>query len=125
MVVDDRVRDTFKAAGRNLRGVGHAAVAGAAGVGLMAGNLMKSAKNRADDWKPAKANNGEVTMKKSTLVALLLAIGVVVGVLAALYFYVLRRERELDEYEQLLFSEDFSDDLPDTFGDEDLDDSKD
>lgn len=125
MVVDDRVRDSFKTASRNLRGVGHAAAAGAAGVGFLAGNIVKSAKDRADEWKPAKLKTGEVTMKKSTLVALLLAIGVVVGVLAALYFYVIRRERELDEYEQLLFSEDFSDDLPDTFGDEDLDDSKD
>ncbi|NLW78069.1 MAG: phosphatase [Ruminococcaceae bacterium] len=52
-------------------------------------------------------------MKKSTVVALLVALAAVAGILAALYFYVLRRERELDEYEQLLFSEDFDDDLMD------------
>lgn len=120
MIVDDRVRDSFRAAGRNMRGVGHAAVAGAAGVGLLAGNLARTVKDKAGEWKPEKLKNGEViTMKKSTLVALLLGIGVVAGILIALYIYVLRRERELDEYEQLLFSEDFNDDLPDTFGDDD------
>lgn len=103
-----------------MRGVGHAAVAGAAGVGLLAGNLARTVKDKAGEWKPEKLKNGEViTMKKSTLVALLLGIGVVAGILIALYIYVLRRERELDEYEQLLFSEDFNDDLPDTFGDDD------
>lgn len=120
MVVDDRVRDSFKTAGANMRGVGHAAAAGAAGVGFLAGNIAKTVKDKANDWSPSHLKNGEVvTMKKSTLVALLVGIGVVAGVLIALYMYVLRRERELDEYEQLLFSEDFNDDLPDSFADED------
>ncbi|MDL2219378.1 phosphatase [Ruminococcaceae bacterium OttesenSCG-928-O06] len=52
-------------------------------------------------------------MRKSTVVALFVALAAVAGVLGALYVYILRRERELDEYEQLLFSEDFNDDLLD------------
>ena len=49
-------------------------------------------------------------MKKSTFVAILIALAAVAGILGALYVYVLRREKELDEYEQLLFSEDFTGD---------------
>lgn len=125
MVVDDRVRDSFRAAGANMRGIGRAAVACAAGVGFMAGNIARAVKGKANDWSPAKLKNGEViTMKKSTLAALLVGIGVVAGVLLALYMYVLRRERELDEYEQLLFSEDFNDDLPDAYADEDIEEVK-
>ncbi len=127
MIMDDRVRDSFRNAGAkmrgvgsNMRGVGHAAAAGAAGVALMAGNLARTVKDRAGDVRPSTPNKGEgIMMKKSTLVALLVAVAAVAGVLIALYMYVLRRERELDEYEQLLFSEDFNDDLPDAFDDED------
>ena len=56
---------------------------------------------------------GEITMKKSTLVALLVFLSAVAGALAAGYCYLLKREKELDEYEQMLFSEEYEeDDLP-------------
>ena len=56
---------------------------------------------------------GEITMKKSTLVALLVFLSAVAGALAAGYCYLLKREKELDEYEQMLFSEEYDeDDLP-------------
>ena len=47
--------------------------------------------------------------KKSTLVALLVFLSAVAGALAAAYFYLVKREKELDEYEQMLFSEDYDD----------------
>lgn len=49
-----------------------------------------------------------ITMKKTTFAAILVLLAAVAGALAALYLYLRRREAELDEYEQLLFSEDFS-----------------
>lgn len=50
-------------------------------------------------------------MKKSTLVAILTFIAAASGALVAAWMYIRRRERELDEYEQLLFSEDFNDEI--------------
>ena len=47
-------------------------------------------------------------MKKSTFAAILIFFSAVAGALGAVYYYLRRREAELDEYEQLLFSEDFS-----------------
>ena len=44
-------------------------------------------------------------MKQSTFVALVLMLAAAVGALTAAWLYVRRREKELDEYEQLLFSE--------------------
>lgn len=49
-----------------------------------------------------------ITMKKTTFAAILVLFAALAGALAAAYFYLRRREAELDEYEQLLFSEDFS-----------------
>lgn len=46
-------------------------------------------------------------MKQSTLVALVLLLAAAVGAVTAGWLYVRRREKELDEYEQLLFSEDY------------------
>lgn len=54
-----------------------------------------------------------VTMKKSTFTALLVFLSAIAGALGAAYLYLRRREAELDEYEQLLFSEDFSHELAD------------
>ncbi|MEG2843768.1 MAG: phosphatase [Ruthenibacterium sp.] len=51
-------------------------------------------------------------MKKSTLIAWVAFFSAIAGALAAAYFYIQRREAELDEYEQLLFSEDFCDEAP-------------
>ena len=48
-------------------------------------------------------------MKKSCLIAVVTALAAVAGALAAVAVYLRRREKELDEYEQLLFSEDFKD----------------
>ena len=63
-----------------------------------------------------QSNNEEetVSMKKSTLIAILAAFAAVVGALVAVCVYLRRREAELDEYEQLLFSEDFSHEGSDT-----------
>ena len=45
-------------------------------------------------------------MKKSCLVAVIAVLAAVAGALAAVALYLNRREKELDEYERLLFSED-------------------
>lgn len=49
-----------------------------------------------------------ITMKKSTFAVLVTFLAAVAGALAAMLVYIRRREAELDEYEQLLFSDDFS-----------------
>ena len=55
-------------------------------------------------------------MKKSCLVAVIAVLAAVAGALAAVALYLNRREKELDEYERLLFSDDCDD-----FDDEDAD----
>ena len=45
-------------------------------------------------------------MKKSCLIAVIAALAAVAGALAAVAIYLRRREKELDEYERLLFGED-------------------
>lgn len=52
-------------------------------------------------------------MKNTTFAAILMFLAAAVGALVAGALYLRRREKELDEYEQLLFSEDFSDDEDD------------
>ena len=44
-------------------------------------------------------------MKNSTFAAILMFLAAAVGGLVAAALYLRRREKELDEYEQLLFSE--------------------
>lgn len=94
-----------------LRGLTKAALAGAASAAVLAGNVAGTVRGRAQDItaaaKGSRTREGEIIMKKSTVIALFVALAAVVGVLAALYLYVLRREKELDEYEQLLFGEDY------------------
>ena len=114
----------LKSAQNSLTGAGKAAIAGVAGLAVLISNVLGSARSRAAAvadvaWgrTPQKSREG-VFMKKSTLVALLVVLAAVAGALGALYFYVLRREKELDEYEQLLFSEDFNDELPADFEEE-------
>ncbi len=46
------------------------------------------------------------SMKKSYLIAVIAALAAVAGALTAVAIYLHRREKELDEYEQLLFGED-------------------
>ena len=53
-------------------------------------------------------------MKKSCLIAVIATLAAVAGALAAVAVYLRRREKELDEYERLLFSDDYDD-----FDDED------
>lgn len=45
-------------------------------------------------------------MKKSCLISVIAALAAVAGALAAVAVYLHRREKELDEYERLLFGED-------------------
>ena len=45
-------------------------------------------------------------MKKSCLIAIITTLAAVAGALAAVAVYLRRREKELDEYERLLFGED-------------------
>ena len=112
---------------KRVGGMGKTIVATVTGAALVLGNLGKTIRDGASGLKDQafhnKKKSGEVIqVKKSTIVALLVALAAVAGVLGALYFYVLRREKELDEYEQLLFSEDFNDDLLDDT--DDIDDDK-
>ena len=72
------------------------------------GQLRKQAAARIETLK-----EDEITMKKSTFAAILAFIAASVGALAAAWLYIRRREKELDEYEQLLFSEDFNDEIGD------------
>lgn len=46
------------------------------------------------------------SMKKTYLIAVIAALAAVAGALAAAALYLRRREKELDEYERLLFGED-------------------
>lgn len=45
-------------------------------------------------------------MKKSCLIAVIAVLAAVAGALGAVAVYLRRREKELDEYERLLFGED-------------------
>lgn len=109
------MRKTLGSAGRGL-------LAGAAGAALFLSNVGRSVRDTAVRFKDQpfsqKKKSEEVyDVKKSTVIALMVALAAVAGVLGALYFYVLRREKELDEYEQLLFSEDFNEDMLDPVDD--------
>lgn len=75
-----------------------------AGQLVAAANHIKQKAGRA--LRPKKED--VFTMKKSTLIAIVAFLSAVAGALAAAFVYLRRREAELDEYEQLLFSEDFS-----------------
>ena len=57
-------------------------------------------------------------MKHSTFVAVLLFLASAVGALTAAWLYIRRREKELDEYERLLFSDEYEDDDDDSYEDE-------
>lgn len=57
-------------------------------------------------------------MKKSCLIVVIATLAAIAGALAAVAVYLRRREKELDEYERLLFSDDYDD-----FDDEDDEDT--
>ncbi len=52
-------------------------------------------------------------MKKSTFGAALAFLAAAAGVLTAVALYLRRREQELDEYEKLLFSDEYDDEEED------------
>ena len=54
----------------------------------------------------AREKESAGSMKKSCLIAVIAALAAVAGALAAVAVYLRRREKELDEYERLLFGED-------------------
>lgn len=77
---------------------------------ISAGAVAVAGKTFVNDYKRKKRKQkGEITMKKSTFVSILVALAAVAGALGAAYLYLVKREQELAEYEQMLFSEDFDD----------------
>ncbi|MFI3168624.1 MAG: phosphatase [Faecalibacterium sp.] len=48
-------------------------------------------------------------MKKSTYVIIIAVLAAIAGALVAVAIYLNRREKELEDYEQLLFTEEFDD----------------
>lgn len=107
-----------------VSGAGKAVVAFAAGAAFLVNNISHAIHEKTagigDRFHKKEVNNSEegIFMRKSTMVTLLVAFAAIAGVLGALYVYVLRREKELDEYEKLLFSEDFGDAFDDEMVDE-------
>ena len=71
-------------------------------------NLLLCLARRYDDLKKRLAREKECArpMKKSCLIAVVAALAAVAGALVAVAVYLRRREKELDEYERLLFGED-------------------
>ena len=61
-------------------------------------------------------------MKKTTFGAVLAFLFAAAGALTAAALYLYHREKELDEYERLLFSDDYEDDEDDDYEDDDYDD---
>lgn len=57
-------------------------------------------------------------MKKSTFGAVLAFLFAAAGALTAAALYLYRREKELDEYERLLFSDEYEDEDEDDFDEE-------
>lgn len=80
------------------------AFAGAVLTCISAWRQAKKEFSAADMLRPKKED--AITMKKSTFAAIVIFLSAAVGALVAAYLYIQRREKELDEYEQLLFSED-------------------
>ena len=87
---------------------------GAAQTALAAGEAYRTGKKIEKRVREALRPQKEdvITMKKSTFAAILVFFAAIAGALTAAYMYLRRREAELDEYEQLLFSEDFSHEEP-------------
>ena len=58
-------------------------------------------------------------MKKSTFGAVLAFLFAAAGALTAAALYLYRREKELDEYERLLFNDEYDDEEDDDFDEDD------
>ena len=86
---------------------------GAAQTALAAGEAYRTGKKIEKRVREALRPQKEdvITMKKSTFAAILVFFAAIAGALGAAFFYLRRREEELDEYEQLLFSEDYSEEM--------------
>lgn len=79
---------------------------------VLAGGAMVAGKTFVRKIQHEKQKKkGVITMKKSTFISLIVFLSAAAGALAAAYVYLMKRERELDEYEQMLFSEDYEDDM--------------
>ncbi len=50
-------------------------------------------------------------MKKSNYIAIIAVLAAVAGALATIALFLSRRQKELEEYEQLLFSEEFNEEF--------------
>lgn len=57
-------------------------------------------------------------MKKFSIVTIIALLAALAGALAAVAVYLNRREKELEDYENLLFSEEFNDEFSDEATDE-------
>lgn len=77
------------------------------GCALAPGFAARAARRRENGARACAAKKEEFTVKKSTLVAIVAFLSAVAGALGAMFLYLRRREKELDEYESLLFSEEF------------------
>ena len=86
---------------------------GAAQTALAAGEAYRTGKKIEKRVREALRPQKEdvITMKKSTFAAILVFFAAIAGALGAAFFYLRRSEEELDEYEQLLFSEDYSEEM--------------
>ncbi len=118
-------RDGLRSAHRWAAKVGKAAIVGVAGLAITFSTVLSAIQDGATELKnhvmhQPKKSGEAIEMKKSTVIALFVALAAIAGVLGVLYCYVLRREKELDEYEQLLFNEDFADDFIDDTVDMDI-----
>lgn len=83
-------------------------------VAVVAGHLLHQGRKLCRNVRTAFHPNERkdvITMKKSTFAAIIALLAAIAGALGAAFFYLRRREEELDEYEQLLFSEDYSDEM--------------
>lgn len=78
-------------------------------------SINKAINSKSKRQNKVHAKRKDIVMKKSTLIAWVAFFSAIAGALAAAYYYIQRREKELDEYEQLLFSEDFNEETPDDF----------
>ena len=82
------------------------------GLASVLGLMHKVARTKREIKKKLCRKKESTKMKKTTLIAIVAALAAVAGALVAIAVYLRRREKELDEYEKLLFSEEFEDETP-------------
>jgi cytochrome c-type biogenesis protein CcmH/NrfG len=89
-----------------LANLAASALMGAAAVCRLSRNVSHARREVRRRLPHSAKKESEVTMKKSVFAALVVALAAAAGALAACAVYLHRREKELDEYERLLFSDD-------------------